>query len=211
MAKKLCPICKINTFGGLTAMVAKDGEFCGKCWDKFYDIKGRSVQAKDLSLEEIANIIGSNVHVKPSVESGHNENVDETKSSNGLLGGLKDAALKKKQDMAVAKAYKIEQEKRKPRIETIKHVRAFTPQEQMTIDQIDLEIDKIKTQRLADTLSGKQRPLFESELYALTTKRKEIEARCVTYEEIVHPPLVDPNEPIVIDEAAIRASIKSIL
>lgn len=127
----------------------------------------------------------------------------------GFWGKMKDEAIKKKQEAAIRRAYDMEEEKRKPHIKKIRHERALTPQEQQTIDMIKMERDA----KIAEW--SRQGVVFFEATFTRAlpydNRIKEIEERCVWYEEVVIPPEVDPSVPIDIDEEAIRKSINSIL
>lgn len=127
----------------------------------------------------------------------------------GFWGKMKDGVIKGKQEAAIRKAYHIEEEKRKSHIKKIRHERALTPQEQQTIDMIKMERDA----KIAEW-SRQGVNFFEATFtraLPYDNRIKEIEERCIWYEEVVIPPEVDPSVPIEIDEEAIRKSINSIL
>lgn len=126
-------------------------------------------------------------------------------SLKGLWGNLKDEALKLRQDAAVRAAYKQEEEKRKPRTEQIEHRRELTPQEQQTIDLAELERSKLYQDYLAHKMSLSD---YWSRSAPFNRKIQEIKDRAVWYETVEYPPEIDPSVPIVIDEEAIRASVK---
>lgn len=138
--------------------------------------------------------------------AGWQENVRSAQQSlKGLWGNLKDEALKLRQDAAVRAAYKREEEKRKPRTEKIEHRRELTPQEQQTIDLAELERSRFYQDFLANKMSLKE---YQFRSTTIKLKIREIQDRAVWYETIEYPPEIDPSVPIVIDEEAIRASIK---
>ena len=140
------------------------------------------------------------------IQAGQPQSSGQTKDGEkkGFWASWKEKAIKDRQERAVRDAYKKEEEKRKPKINKIKHTRALTPQEQQSIDTLNMEITKLyndyKIKRLTynDYLWGSLR--FESRI-------KEIRRRAEWYETIGLPPEVDPDTPIYVDEEAIRNRI----
>lgn len=143
---------------------------------------------------------------KQRESGGWQEGVRSAQQSlKGLWGNLKDEALKLRQDAAVRAAYKQEEERRKPRTERIEHRRELTPQEQQTIDMAELERSKLYQDYLAHKMSLSD---YWSRSAPFNRKIQEIKDRMVWYETVEYPPEIDPSVPIVIDEEAIRASVK---
>lgn len=128
----------------------------------------------------------------------------ENGEKKGFWASWKENAIKSRQEAAIRDAYKKEEEKRKPQIKKIRHTRALTPQEQQSIDTLNMEITKLyneyrsKKSSYNDYLWGSLR--FENQI-------KEIRKRAEWYESIELPPEVDPDTPIFVDEEAIRNSI----
>ena len=60
-------------------------------------------------------------------------------SVGGFFSKMKGGINKAREDAAVRKAYREEEEKRKPHIKQIKHERPLTPAEQLAIDQLEAE------------------------------------------------------------------------
>ena len=195
MAKQLCPICRTNTFSSMFGMVAKDGQFCGKCWDKLYAKKGKGLNTKEYTIAEIADIIGG-VQIKQSVDIHDNDRTNSNEEKN-LFGKMKDAAIN---------AYKAEQDKRKAHVKRIKHERPLTPQEQQAIDIITMERDAKIAEWSRQGVSLIEATLTRTIPY--DNKIEEIRNRAIWYEDVVIPPEVDPSTPIVIDEQAIRERIR---
>ncbi|RKJ05546.1 hypothetical protein D7X87_07635 [bacterium D16-54] len=122
----------------------------------------------------------------------------------GFWASWKEKAIKDRQERAIKDAYKKEEEKRKPRIKKIRHTRALTPQEQQSIDTLNMEITKLyndyRSKRITnnDYVWGSMR--FKKQI-------GEIRKRAEWYETIELPPEVDPDTPVYVDEEAIRNSI----
>ena len=203
MAKHLCPICKTNTFGNWFGIVAKDGMFCGKCFDKLYDIKGKDFDTCNYTLREIADIIGANRY-DDSVKVRNNE--VNTKSNLSFFEGLRESAIKTKEDLAIANAYKEEEEKRKSHVKKVKHERPLTAQEQQAIDLIELKRDEKIAEWAREGVGLVEATLTRALPY--DNKIEEIRNRAIWYEEVIIPPEIDPSVPIIIDEEAIRSRIR---
>lgn len=127
-------------------------------------------------------------------------------SGKGFWGRLMDNAQNAREDAAVKKAYEIEVEKRKPHIKRVRRERALTLQEQHTIDMIEME----RNQKIAEW-SRQGVGFFEATFtraLPYDQKIEEIRNRAIWYEEITIPPEVDPSVPIVIDEEAVRKSVR---
>ena len=125
----------------------------------------------------------------------------------GFWASWKENVIKCRQEAAVRAAYKKEEEKRKPHTKKIRHTRALTPQEQQSIDMIEMEIAKLKVDYKSGRITEKA---WSSGHLSLCAQEGQIKSRTVWYETIEIPPEVDPNTPIYVDEEAIRNSITSI-
>ena len=203
MAKKLCPICRVNTFGSMFGMVAKDGQFCGKCWDKLYSIKGKNLNTKEYTISEIGEIIGE-MNSKSVTEPQAKEKVGEEQS---LFGKMRESALRRKEEAAIANAYKIERDKRKSHIKRVKHERPLTPQEQQAIDMITAERDAKIAEWSRQGVGFIEATMTRTIPY--DNKIEEIRNRTIWYEEVLIPPEIDPSIPIVVDEQAIKERIRN--
>ena len=128
-------------------------------------------------------------------------------TAKGLFGKLRSGLNSYREDAAVRKAYKIEEEKRKPHVKLIRHERPLTPQDQQTIDILEAQMnsDMAKAAR-------EGRSFFEALAATQATQMKvdEIKKRAVWFEEVTIPPEIDPSIPIKIDEEAIRNSVKKL-
>lgn len=127
------------------------------------------------------------------------------KSLKGVWNGIKEEALKARQDAAVRAAYKEEEEKRKPRTEKVEHSRELTQVEQQSIDAAEMEISKLYQDYLANKMALGE---YWSRSAPFHKKIQEIKSRAIWYEIIEHPPEIDPSIPISIDEEAIRNRVK---
>lgn len=126
-------------------------------------------------------------------------------SGGGFFSKLKGNINRAREDAAIRKAYKIEQEKRKPHVKKIKHERPLTPTEQAEIDMLEAQMNSEAGQR-ARAGAGLMDSMLVAQPYML--KISEIMERAIWYEEVTIPPEVDPSIPIVIDEDAIRRSVR---
>ncbi len=122
----------------------------------------------------------------------------------GFWAEMKEKTIKNRQEAAIRAAYKKEEEKRKPTIKKIRHTRPLTPQEQQTIDMIEMEMTRLRV----DRESGKITNSAEFRAWnSLWNQKENIKRRAEWYETIELPPEVDPDTPIYVDEEAIRNSI----
>lgn len=117
---------------------------------------------------------------------------------------MKEKAIKNRQEAAIRAAYKKEEEKRKPTIKKIRHTRPLTPQEQQTIDMIEMEMTKLRVDRESGRITNSAEFRAWNSLWS---QKNNIERRAEWYETIELPPEVDPDTPIYVDEEAIRNSI----
>lgn len=128
-------------------------------------------------------------------------------TAKGLFGKLRSGLNSYREDAAVRKAYKAEEEKRKPHIKRIQHERPLTPEEQQTVDLLEAEMHS------AIAKAGRDGMSFWEALAAtnpIQMKIDEIKNRAIWFEEITIPPEIDPRTPIVIDEDAIRQSVRKL-
>lgn len=140
------------------------------------------------------------------IQAGHSQTSGQTGDGRkkGFWAEMKEKAIKNRQEAAIRAAYKKEEEKRKPKIKKIRHTRPLTPQEQQTIDMIEMEMTKLRV----DRESGRITNSAESRAWnSLWSQKNNIERRAEWYETIELPPEVDPDTPIYVDEEAIRNSI----
>ena len=136
------------------------------------------------------------------IQAGHSQTSGQTGDSGkkGFWAEMKEKAIKNRQEAAIRAAYKKEEEKRKPKIKKIRHTRPFTPQEQQTIDMLEMEIRKMES-------DYRNNRTDYSGISSLRSQKFDIERRAEWYETIELPPEVDPDTPIYVDEEAIRNSI----
>lgn len=172
-------------------------------------VKGEILRLLSRVKQADNTILKKSETVSQQNTSGGDSNARIKADVKGFFGKMKDGAIKGKQEAAIRKAYRIEEEKRKPHIKKIRHERALTPQEQQTIDMIKMERDAKIAEWSRQGVSFFEATFTRALPY--DNRIKEIEERCVWYEEIVIPPEVDPDVPIEIDEEAIRKSISSLL
>ncbi len=128
-------------------------------------------------------------------------------SAKGFFAKLKGGINSYREDAAVRKAYRVEEEKRKPHIKRVQHERPLTPQEQQTVDLLEAEMNA-----MMGKASREGKSFWEA--LAMTNpiqmKVDEIKNRAIWVEEITIPPEIDPNIPITIDEEAIRRSVRKL-
>lgn len=170
--------------------------------DEILRCLSKTKQVDDIEIRKTESVSQQNTYDGDS-------NTQTKAQTKGFWGKMKDEAIKKKQEAAIRKAYHMEEEKRKPHVKQIKHERALTPQEQQTIDMIKMERDA----KIAEW-SRQGVGFFEATFtraMPYDNRIKEIEDRCIWYEEVIVPPEIDPSVPIEVDEEAIRKSINSIL
>lgn len=136
-------------------------------------------------------------HSQPSGQTGNGE-------KKGFWAEMKEKAIKNRQEAAIRAAYKKEEEKRKPTIKKIRHTRPLTPQEQQTIDMIEMEMTKLRVDRESGRITNSAEFRAWNSLWS---QKNNIERRAEWYETIELPPEVDPDTPIYVDEEAIRNSI----
>lgn len=127
-------------------------------------------------------------------------------SGKGFFARLKENAQQAREDAAVKRAYQAEVEKRKSHIKRIRHERDLTPQEQQSIDMIEMERNAKIAQWSKEGVSFFEATFTRALPY--DNKIEEIRNRAVWYEDVVIPPEIDPSVPIVIDEEAIRRSVR---
>ena len=127
-------------------------------------------------------------------------------SGKGFFARLKENAQQAREDAAVKRAYQAEVEKRKSHIKRIRHERDLTPQEQQSIDMIEMERNAKIAQWSKEGVSFFEATFTRALPY--DNKIEEIRNRAVWYEDVVIPPEIDPAVPIVIDEEAIRRSVR---
>lgn len=128
----------------------------------------------------------------------------ESKEDNGkgFFEKLKEKTQQVREDAAVRKAYQAEAEKRKSHVKRIRHERTLTPQEQQTIDMLEAERETKILQFYKGNIS------YFDATFPYNHKIEEIKNRAIWYEEVVIPPEIDPSVPIMIDEEAIRRSVR---
>ncbi len=126
-------------------------------------------------------------------------------NAGGLLGKLRGGINSIREDAAIKRAYRIEQEKRKPHIKRIEHERPLTEEEQATIDRLETEMNS-KSLQSARNGKGFLDCMIDTQPYM--EKISEIHQRAIWIEEITIPPEVDPSVPIHIDEEMIRKSVR---
>lgn len=80
------------------------------------------------------------------------------------------------------------------KIKKIRHTRRLTPQEQQTIDMLNMEITKMESDY------SNKRITDRSGINRLWSQKSDIESRAVWYEIIELLPEVDPDTPIYVDE-----------
>ena len=127
-------------------------------------------------------------------------------SNKGFFARLKENVQQTREEAAVKKAYQAEVEKRKSHVKKIHHERDLTPQEQQTIDMIEMERNAKIAQWSKEGVGFFEATFTRALPY--DAKIEEIRNRAVWYEEVVIPPEIDPSVPIVIDEEAIRRSAR---
>lgn len=132
----------------------------------------------------------------------------EIKSSGtkGFFARLRENAQQAREDAAVKRAYQEEVEKRKSHVRRVRHERELTLQEQQVIDMIEMERNAKIAQWSREGVGFFEAAFTRAIPY--DTKIEEIRNRAVWYEDVVIPPQIDPSVPIVIDEEAIRRSVR---
>lgn len=144
---------------------------------------------------------GAFIRNELGLASGSKEN-----SGKGFWARLKENAQQAREDAAVKKAYQAEVEKRKSHVKRVRHERDLTPQEQQAIDMIETERNAKIAQWTREGVSFFEAAFTRSLPY--DNKIEEIRNRAIWYEDVVIPPEIDPSVPIVIDEEAIRRSVR---
>lgn len=131
---------------------------------------------------------------------------EQKESGKGFFARLKENAQQAKEEAAVKRAYQEEVEKRKSHVKRIRHERELTPQEQQAIDMIEMERNAKIAQWSKEGVGFFEATFTRAMPYDM--KIEEIRNRAVWYEDVVIPPEIDPSVPIVIDEEAIRRSVR---
>ena len=223
-----CAYCgKLVKSGVMNSNPIKDGRICFDCthriWDAWKLSKKIARGMSSYTVNDIEALLNKYEREKDDL-SRNNSDSTLNENTSSLKDGVKsffrnvgDNMLKQKADKAIAEAYHIEQEKRKPHIKRIPHQRPLTQEEMQTIDLLEMEAQRqgqIQLNRMNERMNSKKKDdgfsPFMNMVFTLSEtdrKIKEIKKRAVWYEEVPVPPEIDPSTPIYVDEDAIRRQI----
>ena len=222
-----CAYCQnVMKVGLLKGYEIKKGKICDDCLSKVNIakkfVKGASEDISKYTIKDIDILLREYERYKSGLtdeqlESVHNEenNVKKGWGLGQFVRDIGDSALQSKAERAIREAYTIEQEKRKPHIKRIEHQRALTPQEQQTIDMLEMEAIKYagtQNEKIysASTPNDEKAGTFVNSLFVEDEYKKkidEVRSRAIWYEEDEVPPEIDPSIPIVVDEETIKKKI----
>lgn len=213
--------------GILNSIGIKKGRICTECSDRMFaemkfvknapkDIKMYTIKDMDMLFSEYEKYKNNLSDEKRVYIENEEKSLSKDKLGLGqFFKDLGDESLKRKAEKAIAEAYQIEQEKRKPHINRIEHQRPLTPQEQQTIDMLEMQAMQFASSQSEKMYGGNMssdektgafvNTLFMGDEYQ--KKIDEIKSRAIWYEEVQVPPEVDPSTPINVDEEAIRKKI----
>ncbi len=115
----------------------------------------------------------------------------------GILGNLFGSVQKCREDTAVRRAYRIEEDKRSPHVKAIRIKHPISAPDRQTLDSLEVQETQIYQ-------SGDDFPTKIHKAAPLRDKMEEIRNRYVEIREEVIPPEIDPSIPIEVNEAEIR-------
>ena len=221
-----CVYCqKVMKVGLLKGFDIKQGKICDDCYNKATTakrfVKGAYEDLSRYTIKDLDILFKEYEKYKDNLSNDKREYIENEEKSiaKGGIGQffkeLGDEGLKRKAEKAISEAYRIEQEKRTPHIKRIEHQRPLTPQEQQSIDMLEMEALKYASSQSEKMYGGSMSSSEKTGAFVNTLfmgdeyqrKIDEIKSRAVWYEDVQVPPEIDPNTPIFVDEEAIKKRI----